>query len=133
MIRIQDANLEILEALSGADLVVTIGVPNEAIPYLALIQEAADKWFQDHIVTYIRRGVRFRYLCVENEAFPSVIAPYVQGAMANLRESIRKEGIDYIFVTTAVGSSVLGASYPPSQGQFALGSSSYEQYDLLSI
>ncbi|XWS39307.1 hypothetical protein CRYUN_Cryun18bG0040200 [Craigia yunnanensis] len=38
--------------------------------------------------------------------------------MANLHESIRKEGIDYIFVTTAVGSSVLGAPYPPSQGQF---------------
>ncbi|XWS39308.1 hypothetical protein CRYUN_Cryun18bG0040300 [Craigia yunnanensis] len=63
LIRVQDANLEILEALSGTNLVVTIGVPNEAIPYVALVQEAADKWFQDHIVTYIRRGVRFRYLC----------------------------------------------------------------------
>ncbi|XVF38205.1 hypothetical protein REPUB_Repub20aG0080200 [Reevesia pubescens] len=121
LIRFQDANLEILEALSGTNLVVTIGVSNEAIPYVASSQEAADKWFQDHITTYIRRGVRFRYLCVGNEAIPSVVASCVLGAMANLQESIRKEGIDYIFVTTAVGSSVLGASYPPSQGQFAPG------------
>ncbi|KAK6279035.1 hypothetical protein POUND7_019302 [Theobroma cacao] len=88
LIRVHDANLEILEPLSGTNLVVTIGVPNEAIAYVASSQEAADKWFQDYIVTYIRKGVRFRYLCVGNEAIPS---------------------------------SVLGASYPPSQGQFAPG------------
>ncbi|KAK6265831.1 hypothetical protein QUC31_016668 [Theobroma cacao] len=74
LIRVHDANLEILEPLSGTNLVVTIGVPNEAIAYVASSQEAADKWFQDYIVTYIRKGV-----------------------------------------------SVLGASYPPSQGQFAPG------------
>ncbi|XVF66675.1 hypothetical protein PTKIN_Ptkin10aG0056100 [Pterospermum kingtungense] len=119
LIRVQDANLEILEALSGTNLVVTIGVPNEAIVYVSSSQEAADKWFQDHVFTYIGRGVRFRYLCVGNDAIPSVVSSYILGAMENLNESIKKKGIDYIFVTTAVGSSVLGASYPPSQGQFA--------------
>lgn len=122
LIRVQDANLEILEALSGrTNLVVTTGVPNEAIVYVSSSQEAADKWFQDHVFSYIGKGVRFRYLCVGNEAIPSVIASYILGAMINLNESIRKKGIDYIFVTTAVGSSVLGASYPPSEGQFAPG------------
>lgn len=53
LIRVQDANLEILEELSGTNLVVTTGDPNEAIAYVASSQEAADKWFQDHIVTYI--------------------------------------------------------------------------------
>ncbi|OMO61207.1 Glycoside hydrolase, family 17 [Corchorus capsularis] len=122
LIRVEDASLEILEALSGTNLVVTIGVPNEAIPYVASSQDAADKWFQDHIVTYTRRGVRFRYLCVGNDAVLStILASQVIRAIANLHESIRKAGIDYLFVSTAVGSGVLGASYPPSQGQFAPG------------
>ncbi|GAV84841.1 LOW QUALITY PROTEIN: Glyco_hydro_17 domain-containing protein, partial [Cephalotus follicularis] len=121
LIRVFDANLEILEALSRTNLVVTIGVPNEAIAHVASSQEAADKWVQDHILTYILKGVRFRYVCVGNEAIPGVVASYVQQAIANLYNSIRKKaGIDYIFVTTAVGGNVLGASYPPSQGQFAL-------------
>ncbi|KAJ4722446.1 Glucan endo-1,3-beta-glucosidase [Melia azedarach] len=119
LIRVYDANTEILEALSGTSLFVTVGVPNEAIAFVASSQEAADKWVQDHIVAYIRKGVRFRYLCVGNEAIPGISAPSVEQAIRNLYKSIRKTGIDYIFVTTAVAANVLGTSYPPSQGQFA--------------
>ncbi|XP_031261491.1 glucan endo-1,3-beta-glucosidase-like [Pistacia vera] len=120
LIRIYDANLDILEALSGTNLVVTIGVPNEAISYVASSQEAADKWVQDHIITYIRKGVRFRYLCVGNEAIPGVVASDVLQAILNLQNSLRQRaGTQDIYVTTAVSANVLGVSFPPSQGQFA--------------
>ncbi|KAK0608289.1 hypothetical protein LWI29_028365 [Acer saccharum] len=119
LIRVYDANTDILEALSGTNLVVTIGVPNEAIAYVASSQEAADKWVQDHITTYIAKGVIFRYVCVGNEAIPGIVASFIEPAIRNLYTSIRiKAGIDYIFVTTAVGLNVLRESYPPSQGQF---------------
>ncbi|KAL5849760.1 hypothetical protein ACOSQ4_007773 [Xanthoceras sorbifolium] len=120
LIRIYDANTDILEALSGTNLVVTIGVPDEAIAYVASSQEAADKWVQDHIKAYVAKGVRFRYVCVGNEAIPGVVASLVEQAIRNLHTSIRlKAGLDYIFVTTAVGPYVLTDSYPPSHGQFA--------------
>lgn len=105
--------------MSGTNLVVTIGVPNEAINYVASSQEAADKWVQDHITTYVRKGVRFRYLCVGNEAIPGILAASVEPAIKNLHNSVRKAGYDFIFTTTAVAANVLGTSYPPSQGQFA--------------
>ncbi|KDP40165.1 hypothetical protein JCGZ_02163 [Jatropha curcas] len=119
LIRVYDANLEILEALKGTNLVVTIGVPDEAIAHVASSQEAADKWFQDHVLTYIQKGVRFRYICVGNEAIPGVVQFHLQQAICNLNNSVQKAGIDFIHVTTAVGSEVLGSSYPPSTGQFA--------------
>ncbi|CAK7327040.1 unnamed protein product [Dovyalis caffra] len=121
LVRVYDANMEILEALSGTNLVVTIGIPNEAIAHVASSQEAADKWFQDHILAYVHKGVRFRYICAGNEAIPGVVQSLVPQAIANLHNSVRNAGIDYIYVTTAVGGKVLERSYPPSAGQFSNG------------
>jgi hypothetical protein len=47
-----DANMEVLKALSGINVGVTIGVPNEAIAHVASSQDAADKWFRDHILMF---------------------------------------------------------------------------------
>ncbi|KAI5573390.1 hypothetical protein BDE02_10G077700 [Populus trichocarpa] len=121
LVRVYDANTEVLEALSGTNLVVTIGVPDEAIAHVASSQEAADKWFRDHVLTYVHKGVRFRYICVGNEAIPGVVQSLVPQAIINLYNSVRKASVDYIYVTTAVGGKVLESSYPPSAGRFANG------------
>jgi hypothetical protein len=47
-----DVNMEVLKALSGINVGVTIGVPNEAIAHVASSQDAADKWFRDHILMF---------------------------------------------------------------------------------
>lgn len=47
-----DANMEVLKALSGTNLDVTIGVPNEAVAHVASSQDPADKWFRDHILMF---------------------------------------------------------------------------------
>ncbi|KAF9673935.1 hypothetical protein SADUNF_Sadunf10G0075500 [Salix dunnii] len=122
VVRVYDAIMEVLEAISGTNLIVTIGVPDEAIAHVASSQEAADKWFRDHVLTYVHKGVRFRYICVGYEAIPGVVQSLVLQAIINLYNSVRKANIDYyIYVTTAVGGKVLESSYPPSTGRFAHG------------
>lgn len=102
-----DADMEVLKALSGTNLAVTIGVPNEALAHAASSQDPADKWFRDHIF-YVHIDVRFRYICVGNNAISGVVQSIVQQAIGNLYNTVRK---------TAVGDKVRGSSSPPSAGQ----------------
>ncbi|KAJ6312985.1 hypothetical protein OIU77_014499 [Salix suchowensis] len=112
---VYDANI------NGANLIVTTGVLDEAIAHVASSEEATDKWFRDDVLTCVLKGVRFRYICVGNEAVPGVVQSLVLQAIVNLYNAVRKANIDYIQVTTAVRGKVLESSYPPSNCRFAHG------------
>ena len=77
-------------------MIVTTGVPDETIAHVASSEEATDKWFRDHVPTYVHKGVRFRYIGVGNEAVPGVVQSLVLQAIVNLYSAVRKANIDYI-------------------------------------
>ncbi|KAL8459962.1 hypothetical protein ACS0TY_031750 [Phlomoides rotata] len=92
-IRIYNPNPSILEALQGKPISVIVGVVNNDIPGIANNPSLATSWVQNNILKY--KNVNFRYISVGNEISPSsdpTIAPFV----------------------------VLGQSYPPSAGAFAI-------------
>ncbi|XP_061986363.1 glucan endo-1,3-beta-glucosidase, basic vacuolar isoform-like [Populus nigra] len=108
-----DANMEVLKALSGINVGVTIGVPNEAIAHVASSQEAADKCFETTFLMFTYVFGSDIFLLAITQFLVSFNPLYNQQLVfGNLYNSVRK---------TAVGDKVRGSSSPPSGGQFANG------------
>ncbi|PIA31159.1 hypothetical protein AQUCO_05200037v1 [Aquilegia coerulea] len=117
-IRIFEPLPEVLEALRGSNLLVTLGMRNEDITNIAASQEAANDWVNTHLVPY-KIDVAFRYVTVGNEVIPGPLANYVTKAMNNTWNAIVSNGLDRVRVTTVVPANALGVSYPPSAGAFS--------------
>ncbi|KAE8077026.1 hypothetical protein FH972_015635 [Carpinus fangiana] len=120
LVRLFYANLEVLEALRGTNLVVTIGVPNVLLTHIASSQDAANSWVNDHIKSFIGpSGVSFRYIVVGSNAILGIVMSSVPLAMENIYQALKSAGLsDRIKVTTAVYPVALSNSYPPSNSTF---------------
>ncbi|KAH0449016.1 hypothetical protein IEQ34_022816 [Dendrobium chrysotoxum] len=121
-VKIYDANPEILRALSGSNLVVSVMVPNGLLPSIGTNQSAADAWVSSNIVSFYG-SVRLRFLLVGNEilsnyASNSTFWPYLVPAMTRLHRSIRLFSLRGIKVSTPHAMDVLQSSFPPSSGRF---------------
>ncbi|XP_059430401.1 glucan endo-1,3-beta-glucosidase-like [Corylus avellana] len=120
--RIYNPNSETLEALRGSNIELIIGVYNDDAQNLANNAAAANDWVQTNIKAYLP-DVKFRYITVGNEIKPNdPMAPYVLPAMQNIRASIASEEIK---VSTVIEMSLLGSSFPPSNGSFSDVATSY--------
>ncbi|XP_074561660.1 glucan endo-1,3-beta-glucosidase-like [Curcuma longa] len=118
--RIYSPDQDVLQALSGSNIQLIVGLPNENLQSIASDQSAANDWVQNKIVAF--SGVAFRYIAVGNEVIPENpnLAQYVLPAMQNIQNAINAAGLQsQIKVSTAVSGNALGQSYPPSAGAFA--------------
>ncbi|XP_006644851.2 putative glucan endo-1,3-beta-glucosidase GVI [Oryza brachyantha] len=116
-IRLFHPDTTVLGALRGSGLGVVLGALNEDLARLASDASFAASWVQSY-VTPFAGAVRFRYINAGNEVIPGDDAASVLPAMRNLQSALRAAGLG-VPVTTAVATSVLGSSYPPSQGAFS--------------
>ncbi|GAB2220180.1 hypothetical protein Droror1_Dr00007823 [Drosera rotundifolia] len=118
LIRIQEPNQEILQALRGTKLVVSMVIPDSSIPLMASDFGYASFWVNTFILQY--KDIRYRYLIVGSESIPGPNAQFILPAMSSLHDILGQAGLlNTIMVTTAVSASVLGTSYPPSAGHFS--------------
>ncbi|KAF8404060.1 hypothetical protein HHK36_008937 [Tetracentron sinense] len=111
-------NLEVLEALRGANLLVSVGIRNEDLAGLSSSQDAANSWVNTYIVPY-NGNILIRWISLGNEVIPGPLSTYVASAMNNIYKALVSVGLSNIKVSTVVPGSVLGTSYPPSQGSFS--------------
>ncbi|XP_071702549.1 glucan endo-1,3-beta-glucosidase, basic vacuolar-like [Rutidosis leptorrhynchoides] len=117
--RLYDPNQAVLQALSGSNIEVMIGVPNSDLQYVAASRDNAFDWVWKNVASY--PNIKFRYIAVGNEVKPSdgYLAPLVHPALTNINEVVAFYGLkDQIKVSTAVDTTMIGVDYPPSQGAF---------------
>ncbi|KAK7857711.1 glucan endo-1 [Quercus suber] len=78
--RIYDPNQAVLQALSGSNIEVMLGVPNSDLPSLANPSNA-QAWVQRNVLNFWP-SVRFRYIAIGNEVSP------VNGGTAGLAQFV---------------------------------------------
>ncbi|KAF9607638.1 hypothetical protein IFM89_037566 [Coptis chinensis] len=124
-VRIDEPNHEVLEALRGTGLIISVGVKNVDLAEIAGSKEAANKWIQTNYVPYYE-DVFIEYISVGNEAIPGPNAEYVFPAMQNLDASFRAAGLyESVHISTTVSTKVLSNSHTPSKAIFAYDSAYY--------
>uniref|UniRef100_A0A0D9WI62 Glucan endo-1,3-beta-D-glucosidase n=1 Tax=Leersia perrieri TaxID=77586 RepID=A0A0D9WI62_9ORYZ len=117
-VRLFHPDTSVLAALRGSGIGVVLGTYNEDLSRLASDASFAASWVASY-VTPFSPAVTFRYINAGNEVIPGDQAATVLPAMRNLDAALAAAGITGVPVTTAVATSVLGVSYPPSQGAFS--------------
>ncbi|KAJ1269278.1 hypothetical protein BS78_07G199100 [Paspalum vaginatum] len=121
-LKIYDANADILRALAGTGIPVSVMVPNEAIPSLASSRAAADDWVAGNLAPHVP-ATRVVHLLVGNEvlsnrALAGSTWRGIVPAMGNLHRALRARGIHKVKLGTTLAMDALSASYPPSAGAF---------------
>ncbi|XP_021751531.1 glucan endo-1,3-beta-glucosidase-like [Chenopodium quinoa] len=115
--RLYEPDETTLKALQGAGIKLMLGVPNEEIECMACDQPIADEWVQDNVVPYVEF---IKYIVVGNEIHPSdQPASSVESAMQNILNALNSNNITSdIKVSTAIDTSLIINSYPPSNAKF---------------
>ncbi|XP_057829601.1 glucan endo-1,3-beta-glucosidase-like [Cryptomeria japonica] len=118
-VRIFQAHQIALRALANTGIEVIVGVGNDELQIIAGDEAAANGWVKDNISSFYP-STNIKYIAVGNEVLSnSQYIPYLVEAMKTIQAAIQAANLqNNIKVSTTHASSVLGNSYPPSQGEF---------------
>lgn len=118
--RIYDPNHAILNALKGSNIELILGVPNSELQKLT-DPSKANSWVQSNVVPFWP-SVKIKYIAVGNEVSPihqAGLAQSLRPALVNVFNAVRSAGLhEQIKVSTAIDTTLIGKSYPPSEGAF---------------
>ncbi|WJX44979.1 hypothetical protein P8452_31900 [Trifolium repens] len=123
-IRLYNPEEGVLQALRGSTIEVILGVPNDALNSLTNAQAATD-WVNKYVKAY--SNVKIKYISVGNEVHPgSAEANSILSALQNIQKAISAANLQgQIKVSTAIDTTLIGKSYPPSDGVFSDSASGY--------
>ncbi|KAH9293125.1 hypothetical protein KI387_041670, partial [Taxus chinensis] len=120
-VRLFEAHHEALKSLANTGIEVIVGVGNGELRIIASDQAAANGWVNDNVRNFYP-ATNIKYVSVGNEVLHPGNEQYVQyllPAMRNIQTAMRNSNLhNNVKVSTTHATSVLGKSYPPSQGEF---------------
>ncbi|KAI4372792.1 hypothetical protein MLD38_010981 [Melastoma candidum] len=124
IVKLYDADPEILTLLMGTDIRVSIMVPNKEISGVASSQAVADQWVRRNVLPYYPRTM-IRFVLVGNEVLSYSSSEWDQKvwhdlvpAMRRIQYAICSYGIKNIKVGTPLAMDVVDSTFPPSSGVF---------------
>uniref|UniRef100_A0A0E0JTH0 Glucan endo-1,3-beta-D-glucosidase n=1 Tax=Oryza punctata TaxID=4537 RepID=A0A0E0JTH0_ORYPU len=107
---------DILQALSGSNIPLTMGVANENLSAFASDPSVVATWVKQNVQAY--PGVNFRYIAVGNEV-ESGNTQNILPAMQNMNSALSAVGLGNIKVSTSVSTQGVIDGFPPSAGTFS--------------
>ncbi|KAL6656697.1 hypothetical protein ACP70R_004477 [Stipagrostis hirtigluma subsp. patula] len=119
MVRIYDADAEVLTSLANSGIKVMVMMPNENVAAAADNPPYALQWVRDNVAAY--PATQINGVAVGNEVFDSApdLTPKLVRAMTNVQAALAQLGLDAaVKVSTPVAFDALKASYPSSAGRF---------------
>lgn len=94
-VKLFDVEASVLEALSGSNVDVTVGIPNSMLHGLNSSFKAAQNWVHDNVTRFVSQGagkLRIRYIAVGDEPFlqsyGNQFHPFVVGAATNIQAAL---------------------------------------------
>ncbi|PRQ34637.1 putative glucan endo-1,3-beta-D-glucosidase [Rosa chinensis] len=126
-VKLFDADPLVLEALSGSNLGVTVGIPNGLLRSLNSSKKAAQSWVHDNVTRYVSSGdsrVKIEYVAVGDEPFlrsyGEQFHPFVLGAAINIQTALTQANLDskVKVVVPCSFDSYLSETSLPSKGHF---------------
>ncbi|KAI4382445.1 hypothetical protein MLD38_008409 [Melastoma candidum] len=95
-VKLPDANPDVLRALSGSGISVTLGIPDDLLPTLNSSLKSAEGWVHDNLTRYVP-GVKIQYVAVGNDPFLSIngdrFHPFVLGAAINIQAALVRSNL----------------------------------------
>lgn len=119
-VRLFESDPAVLQAFTGSGIGLLTSVPNEDLQNIGSSPEAAAEWVQGNVVPFYP-ATRVEYIAVGNEVLYNnpQYAAFLVPAMQNIYGALLSAGLgEAIKVSTPHAASVLGNSFPPSQGAF---------------
>ncbi|KAL8129281.1 hypothetical protein V2J09_018436 [Rumex salicifolius] len=122
-VKIYGADAQILNALNGTSLQVSIMVPNNLIVNMSSNQSMANEWIQNNVLPYYPHTL-IRYILVGNEIlsftdeFNKKTWFCLVPTMKKIKFALRTYNITKVKVSTSMAMDVLESSFPPSNGTF---------------
>ncbi|XP_027061508.1 glucan endo-1,3-beta-glucosidase 13-like [Coffea arabica] len=118
-VKLYDTDSNVLSALPGSGISVTVALPNEQLSSAAAGQSYTDSWVQSNILAYYPKTL-IEAIAVGNEVFadPKNTTPFLVPAMKNVYSSLVKYNVSAIKISSPIALSALQTSYPSSSGSF---------------
>lgn len=119
-IRLYDPNPDILRALSGTHIHVTISVPNNQLLAIASSNTTATSWIRRNVAAY-HPSTRIAAVSLGDEVLSSLssAAPLLLPALRSLHAALVYSNLhNDVFVSTPHSASVILNPFPPSQAFF---------------
>ncbi|CAN1180219.1 Glucan endo-1,3-beta-glucosidase 9 [Linum perenne] len=126
-VRLFDSDPKVLEALSGSNIGVTVGIPNSMLRSFNSSKKASESWVHDNVTRYFsagRTGVRIESIAVGDEPFHKMYGdqfhPYVIGAAINIELALAKANLGNAMkvVVPCSSDSIQSESGSPSKAHF---------------
>ncbi|MCO5562841.1 hypothetical protein L7F22_016477 [Adiantum nelumboides] len=122
LVRLPDANAQVLAALANSGLDVVISVKDEDIPNLAAHESRAMYWIQKNVIAFFP-DTNITIIDVGDNVMgsqhPRALMVQLLPAMANLYNALLQHDLtNLIKVTTSFSMNVFSTTFPPSLGTF---------------
>ncbi|CAI0379375.1 unnamed protein product [Linum tenue] len=118
-VKLYDTSSDVLTALAGSGIAVTVALPNELLSDTAADQSFADDWVHANISQFYP-ATQIESIAVGNEVFvdPKNTTPFLVPAMKNVYNALVKHNLTSIKISSPIALSALQSSYPASSGSF---------------